>query len=99
MRPNRPAAHGSSDVSALIWAELDLGALGAPKHESWRFDRGEGLACVFWARRKRILTRAVAFGMSARTETARECPLPFSSFLVEFCVVLFGRAQRAENEY
>ena len=79
MRPTRPAAHGSSDVSALIWAELDLGALGAPKHESWRFDRGEGLACVFWAR--------------------RECPLPFSSFLVEFCVVLFGRAQRAENEY
>ena len=87
MRPTRPAAHGSSDVSALIWAELDLGALGVP---------------VFWApsaRRKRILTRAMAFGTSARTETVRECPLPFSSFLVEFCVVLFGRAQRAENEY
>jgi hypothetical protein len=29
------------------------------------------------ARRKRILTRAVAFGTSVRTETGRECPLPF----------------------
>ena len=29
------------------------------------------------ARRKRILTRAVAFGTSARTETVGECPLPF----------------------
>ena len=29
------------------------------------------------ARRKRILTRAVAFGMALRTETGSECPLPF----------------------
>ena len=33
MRPTRSAAHGFSDVSALIEAELDLGALGAPKHD------------------------------------------------------------------
>jgi hypothetical protein len=30
MGPTRPAAHGCSHVAALIEAELDLGALGAP---------------------------------------------------------------------